>query len=252
MSNKISIKQLILEYLNSKDEGSDRFRRLYRIASLQGVRKFAMDITGEFLTVLLPISANGTVAYPEDYLDWSMLGIVNSEGEAVPLRYNEDLVTIKQGYVNGLTIPVPQQSDIFSSPDGFPFLWANYCNDGSFMHLYGIGGGSPSPGAFQINDEMQCFMIQPGFPYSSILVEYLSNGCDCGDYKIPVFASDAFIAWLRWKDNIDKKGVSDGKIKSLKSEFALEKTAAKARINKARITSMEQVFRHHIKLVARA
>jgi hypothetical protein len=256
--SKISVKQLCLEYLNSRDEGSDRFRRLYRIATLQGVRKFNMDITGTFRTQLLSISPNHTVPFPKDYLTYSMIGIINQAGEGVPLKHNEELVPIKQAFLAAqnkivATPEVPGFINMLNSP-GFPLFWLNYSWGGNWVHLYGLSGGQPTIGQFDIDDQNQCILINPEFPYSEVLVEYLSNGfdCDCNDYMIHTFATDAFLAWLRWKDNIDKKGVSDAKIRSLKNDFAAEKSMAKLRMNPVRIQEMQREYRKAIKLVARA
>lgn len=256
--SKISVKQLCLEYINSRDEGSDRFRRLYRIATLAGVRKFNMDITGSFRTELIEISPNGTVPFPEDYLDYSMVGIINSSGEGVPLRHNEDMVSVKRAFLAATdsitgTPTIPGFSEQLNAP-GYPLFWLNYQWGGSYCHLYGLSGGQPNYGEFQVDDDARCFLIAPGFKYSSILVEYLTNGYDCGcsQYMIHTFAADAFTAWLRWQDNIDKKGVSAGEKQLLRLEFAREKKMARLRLNPVRIAEMQRVFRHHTKLTARA
>lgn len=256
--SKVSIKQLVLEYLNSRDEGDDRFRRLYRIATLEGVRKFNSDIVGSFKTAQLAISANHTVPFPPDYLDYSMIGVVNERGEGVPLIHNEDIIPIKQSFLasqNALVgaPTIPGFIEQLNAP-GYPLFWLNYEWNGNYVHLYGLGGGGPRIGEFSVDDNARCFLINPGFPWDSILVEYLTNGfdCDCNQYMIHTFAADAFMAWLRWKDNIDKKGVSQATIRALKLEWANEKVMARVRLNPVRIQEMERVFRYHTKLVARA
>jgi len=256
--SRISVKQLCLEYLGSKDEGSDRFTRLYDIARLQGIRKFQMDVIGKFRTQLLPISPNGTVPFPPDYLDYSMVGIVNSCGEGVPLKHNEDIIPIKQAFLASqnaqVGVPtIPGFIQQLNAP-GFPLFWLNYQWGDNWVHLYGLGGGPPTYGEFSVDDNARCFLINHGFSYEAILVEYLTNGfdCDCNQYMIHTFAADAFLAWLRWKDNIDKKGISMGYVRELKLEFAREKKMAKLRLNPVRIEEMQRTFRLHTKLVARA
>lgn len=255
--SKIGIKQLILEYLNSKDEGSDRFRRLFRIASLQGVRKFNMDITGKIVTQLLSITANHTVAFPDDYLDYFKIGVINAIGEVVPLKHNEELSTVREAFVAAQkqVVPVPEIPGFIQqlSIPGAPLFWYNYQWGGNWVHLYGLHGGQPNIGEFVIDDATRTFLINPEFPYAEILIEYLSNGydCDCNDYMIHTYATDAFIAWLRWKDNIDKKGVSGSQVRYLRNEFAREKLMAQIRLNPVRVLEMQRVFREHVKLVAR-
>ncbi len=257
--SKISIKQLCLEFLNSKDEGSDRFRRLYRIATLEGVREFNSDITGTFRTVLLSITPNHTVPFPADYLDYSMIGVVNKQGEAVPLKHNENLVQIKQAFLaaNDAVVPVPKipgPLELLNQP-GYPLFFLNYYWGGNWMHLYGIGGGTGIVGEFTVDDRQKCFLVNPGFQWDSILVEYLTNGydCDCDEYMVDVFASTAFLAWLRWKDAIDsRKKFSLSEIDYLRKEFGREKLKARVRLNPVRVKEMEDVKRRLVKLVARA
>lgn len=256
--SKVSIKQLCLEYLNSRDEGDDRFRRIYRLATLAGIRKFNMDIIGEFKTKLIEISSNGTVPFPEDYLTYSMVGIINSCGEGVPLKHNEDIVSVKRAFLaetDSITgVPtIPSFIEQLNAP-GYPLFWLNYEWGDSYYHLYGVGGGQPTYGEFQVDDNARCFLIAPGFQYSSVLVEYLTNGydCNCSQYMIHTFAADAFTAWLRWQDNIDRKGVSIATIDYYKRQFANEKKMAKLRLNPVRVREMEKVFRYHSKMTARA
>lgn len=253
----VSVKQLILEYLSSKDEGADRFIRLYDIARTSGMRKFNMDIQGKFRTVLLPIGANGVVPFPNDYLDYSMIGIINEDGEGVPLKHNEEIVAVKQSYLASAkgvvsTPTIPDFLNQLNTP-GYPLFWLNYEWGDNFMHLYGVGGGRPDLGSFSIDDIARCIRISPGFNYSSILVEYLTDGFDeqTNTYMVDVFAADAFTAWLRWKDNIDKKNVSMRDKEYLRMQFVKEKNIAKMRLNPVKIAEMQDVFRRNIKLVAK-
>lgn len=255
--SKIPINELIAEYLNLKDESSHQFRRLYRIATRQGIREFNMDIQGEFITVLLPVSANGTVAFPNDYLDWSMLGIINGSGEAIPLNYNENLVTVKQGYIakNGIVSAPTIKDGVFCSPSGFPLYWLNFAMGGyGYDHFYGAGGGTGTVGEFTVDEENDCFLVAPGYPYATVLVEYLPDGGDkCCKYFIKDFAAEAFICFLRWKDMTDlRKKVGIAEVRYLKKEYYREKALAKLRLNNAKKDQMQKEFRRNVKLAARA
>jgi hypothetical protein len=217
-----------------------------------------MDVTGTFRTQLLTISPNHTVPFPDDYLDYSMIGIINSQGEGVPLKHNEEILGIKRAFLasQNKLVGVPELPGFINMLNtlGFPLFWWNFQWGGNWVHLYGAEGGQPNIGEFNIDEDNKCFLINPEFPYSEILVEYLSNGfdCSCNDYKIHTFATDAFLAWLRWKDAIDSKKASDSRVKYLRSEFGREKLMAKMRLNPVRVQEMERVYRSRIKLVARA
>jgi hypothetical protein len=228
------------------------------MATLGGVRYFNMDITGKFKTVLLPVTANHTVPFPCDYLNYSMVGIINDSGEAVPLYHNEDLSTVKQAFLTTtqsiVKTPIDGGGELVFGPAAAPFLWLNYFWDGAYINLFGIGGGTGHPGEFNIDENARCFLIGHHFKYSYLLLEYLSNGYDDSDcnYYIHTYAAEAFIAWLRWNDAIDKKGVGFGEKQALKREFGIEELKAKVRLNPVRISECQNICRRNVKLVARA
>lgn len=256
--SRISVKQLVAEFLNSKDEGSDRFRRLYRMATLKGVRLFNMDIQGRFKTVLIYVNANHTVPFPDDYLDYATIAITNQHGEIVPLKRNENLAHVVQGYLTQLqqVVPVPKLPAAieFIDTPGFPFFWLNYCWGGEWMHLYGEAGGRPTVGRFDVDDEARCFLINPEFKYDSILVTYLTNGydCDCKGFTIHTFAAEAFDQWLRWQDIVDqRKKATRADVEYERLRFGAEKKKAKLRLNQAHVNEMQDILREHVKLTAR-
>lgn len=258
MASKIPLTQAMGELIDAMDKSSHEFRRLYNIG-VRGCRKFNMDIYGSFKTVILDVSANGTVEFPKDLLDWSMLGLVNSNGEAVPLTYNESLITLKQQYLASQKkiVTPPQIDDVFTGDltniNNF-FLNFGFNNYG-FIHLYGIGGGTPEVGQFTVDEVNKCFLIDPCYPYSTIVLEYLTDGLDCetNTYMVDVFAVEALQWWVRWMNAVDlPKKYSRADRLDFKNEYLIQKRDAKARINKTRISAMQVVFRNHVKLVARA
>ena len=207
MSSKLPLSQIIAELLDSQDRSSHYFRRLYRIGT-QACRKFNYDIYGQFRSVLLDVSANGTVAWPVDYLDYSTLGIVNANGEVVPLKHNEQLTTLRQQYLTSqqaiTQVPVVPDGITYTSanPTGFPFYWLNYQWGGfGWIHLFGVGGGSVTVGEFVVDHNAKCFRVAPGYPYSTVVLEYLSNGFeqDGQDYMIDLYAVEAIKDYIRYE-----------------------------------------------------
>lgn len=258
MARKLPLKSLIAEMIDAADQSEHYFRQLYRIG-VRGCRKFNMDVYGSFKSVLLEVGDNGAVPFPKDYLDYSMLGIINSVGEAVPLQRNPNLSTLKQQYVQALgkVVEVPSVNDFFAGDlTNLNNYWLNYGFNGiGYIHLYGIGGGTLSVGEFTIDEDSKCFLIQEGYPYSTVMLEYLTDGYDNdnGDYMVDVFAAEALQAWIRWMRALDnRKKYSLSEVMMLKSEYLIQKRDAKVRLNKSTVSEMEQTFRNHVKLVARA
>lgn len=258
MATKIPLKKVIAEIIDAADQSEHQFRQLYRIG-VRGCRKFNMDIYGSFKTVLLDVPSNGEIPWPADYLDFSMLGIVNSYGEAVPLKQNQNIVPLKEQYVAALkeVVEAPTETGFFNGDlTNLNNYWLNFGFNGTgYIHLYGLGGGTYVVGEFEVDDTCKCFRVQPGYPYSTIVLEYLTDGydCDTNEYLVDVFAVEALQMWVRWMRAVDMtKKYTISQAGYYKNEYLLLARAAKMRINKTRVREMEAVFRENVKLVARA
>lgn len=256
---KLPLKQLISEFISSADLSEHHFMRLWNIG-VRGAREFNMDICGNFKTVLLNVNANKTVDFPKDLLTFSKLGILNEFGEIVPLTVNDNMSTLHSQYLaaQGKVVDVPTLNSLinFSSPTQFPFFWFNYY-DGAYggYHLYGLAGGTPVIGQYTINENDKTIYLSDDWPYESVLMEYLADGfdCDAEDYMIDSKASEAMLAFIRWnnaKDNRKKFGA--GEVNMFMRDYYRERKLAKRRLNSVDITQMQQVFRSHVKLVAKA
>lgn len=261
MATKQPLKEIIAELIDQNDRSEHYFRRLYRLG-VQGARKFHYDLTGSFRSVLLPVSANHSVAWPCDYLDYSTLGIVNNCGEVVPLVHNEDLSLLRQQYLASQqkVVQVPVVPDGFANsvenPQAYSFFWLNYeWGAEGWMHLYGVGGGAPAVGEFTVDPNNKCFYVPHYFPYGTVMLEYLSDGYaeEGCDYMVDIFAVEAIKWWIRWQDAIGlpkKNGL--GMVEYYKREYLIARRDARSRINHARINEMQVIFRNNIKLTARA
>lgn len=256
--SKVSLKSIIAELIDAADQSEHQFRQLYRIG-VRGCRKFNMDVYGSFKTVLLYVNPDNTVDFPKDYLDYSMLGIVNPCGEPIPLIHNPNLSTLKQQYVKelGKVVSVPSSNDFFAGDlTNLNNYWLNFgFNATGYVHLYGLGGGTAEVGEFTVDDNCRKFLLQDGYPYSTIMLEYLTDGYDNDndDYMIDVFAVEALQAWIRWMRALDnRKRYSLSEVMMLKGEYLIQKRDAKYRLNKSTISEMEATFRYHVKLTARA
>ncbi len=258
MASKIPLRQVIAELIDAADQSEHQFRHLYRIG-VRGCRKFNMDVYGSFKTVLLEVQSDNTVPFPKDYMDYSMLGIVNANGEAIPMTHNPNLSTLKSQYIAALgeTVDVPSAGDFFAGDlTNLNNYWLNFGFNGSgYTHLYGIGGGTYEIGQFTIDDNCKAFLLQEGYPYQTIMLEYLTDGYDENndDYMVDVFAVEALQSWIRWMRAQDMtKKYSLSQIAYYKGEYLIQKRDAKIRLNKTVVKEMEATFRRSVKLVARA
>ena len=255
---KIPLKQIIAELIDSRDSSSHEFRRLYNIG-VRGIREFNTDVVGAYTTKLLDVNANKTVDLPDDYVTYSKLGIINEKGEIVTLRLNNQLSTYNIGRdlkadrfedvpnVTAITNP--------SIPYSYPFVFYNFFISNQSFNLFGLGGGGQNMGDYKFDEECGVIVLGPKFQYEKILLEYLSDGmdCDANDYMVDSRASEALLAYVRWKSSLDMpKKYGQGIIREYKAEFKSERLKAKMRINKFNVAEFEDMHRITSKLAPRA
>jgi len=252
------LRQIIAQFLDSADQSSHQFRRLYNIG-VRGCKEFNLDITGQFKTVLLPVNPNKTVTLPQDYLTYSKMGIVNERGEIITFTKNEQLSQYHAIYTQQVerNEGVPELTTIgnYVAPLPYPYLYSNYWNGGTSYNLFGLNSGTANITEFDIDEGAGVILLNQHTRYEEMLLEYLSDGYDelADDYKIDVRAEEAFICYLRWKQATDLiKKFSASQVREYKNEYYRERKLAKMRINKALVSEFTKTKRSLTKLVPKA
>jgi hypothetical protein len=255
---KIGLKKIVAELIDSKDSGSHEFRRLYNIG-VRGIREFNTDITGTFVTKLLDVKANKTVELPDDYISYSKVGIINEKNEIVTLRFNNQLsdYNFSNELKNERFEGVPRVTSITnpSVPISSPFVFYNFFISNQSYNLFGIGGAGQNIGEYKIDEDCGVIILGATFQYEKVLLEYLSDGmdCDADDYMVDSRASEALLAYIRWKSALDMpKKFGQGMIRDYKAEYKSERLKAKMRINKIVVSEFEDIHRITNKLAPRA
>ena len=255
---KIKLKEIVGQYLNSAEQSSHEFLRLWNIA-VKGMKyEFNLDVSGSLKTVLLDVNPNKTVLLPCDYITYSKIGVLNNMGEVVTYKRNEYLARINPTKENRLegTPQVPNGLSPYLFSPYYPDYYFNFFDGGSSYHLYGADSGTPTFGEYNVDEDAGIIYLGLNNTYQSqIVLEYLSDGFseNINDYELDVRASEAMIAYIRWndaKDNRKKFGFNE--VRGLKSEYYREKRLAKTRINKFVLNELEDVSRRANKLVAKA
>lgn len=255
---KIGLKTIVAELIDSKDSSSHEFRRLYNIG-VRGVREFNTDIVGNFTTALLDVNANKTVPLPEDYVSFSKMGVINEKGEIVTLRSNPQLSNYNDGHILKTDrfegVPTLGTITYSSIPYNYPYIYYNFFIANQSYNLFGIGGGGQDIGQYKIDEACGTIILGPDFRYDKILLEYLNDGLDrkCDDYMVDSRASEALLAYIRWKSSLDMpKKFGQGMIQEYKREYKTERLKAKMRINKIVVSEFEDIQRITNKLAPRA
>lgn len=196
--NYITLDSVINDYIDASEQSVHKYAKLYNIA-YRGMQEMGLDFFYKIKTVKLPIdTTNYTAQLPNDYINYSKIGVLNSKGEIIPLTFNSKM-----------TFYADQQPDrIALTTDDTLLTWYqnqapifyNYWDGYGFTNVYGVPSGSPFVGNFNIDDANGVILLNQYFYYDYIMIEYLASPNPEEKYMIPMQFREAMIAYLAWQD----------------------------------------------------
>lgn len=193
----ITLESIIYDYINQAELSNNKYYKLFHLA-FRAMEDCGLDFFYQVKSVKLPINSNKTITLPEDYRQYTKLGVLNGAGELVPLKYNDKLTnladliptrladTTSSNFVNMYS---------FSSP-----IFFNFWNGNSYTNLYGVDGTGLYGGGFKIDDANGVILLDSNFGYTGLVLEYIANPNPDQDFKVPAQFREAIIYWLAWKD----------------------------------------------------
>lgn len=197
MEKYLPLKQVVAEYLDQTQKSIKDFDRCWVIA-FRALRHINFSVAAEPKSCRLPVNANKTVDLPADYKALSKIGVVNDKGEILPVAHNAGLSIFRDNNPNRLT----QLFSSISSTDPVVIpnsLYLNFYDNGSYSHLFGVGGGLITYGEYRLDERNNVIVLNEDFAYSDIIIEYISSPIEDGDYMVPECLSEAIIAFIEWK-----------------------------------------------------
>lgn len=225
----ILLDSIITDYLVESEQSNSKYFKLFHLA-FRGMENLGLDFFYQIRSVKLPVLSNKTVMLPADYLNYQKVGVFNSTGEVIPLKYNEKLTTYADLLPN--RIDRTQDNTLFELSINNTPIWFNYWNGDVFVNLYGIPSGSPFVGGFKIDNTNGVILLDENFGYDYICIEYIASPKEGEDYYLPIQFREAMIAWLAWKDStagIPRTHIHLGDKRDKRHEFFNERRLANAR-----------------------
>lgn len=228
----VPLKTVVSYTLDEEEQSMGSFDR-YWVFAFRGLVDLEFEITAEPITVRLPVPGNKAVPFPQDYISWVKIGVLNNTGEISTLKVNTALTTFKDSNPNRLQKLTADITDSFPLLLNNPF-YINYYMNGYFQPMFGVGGGLIQYGECVVDETNNLIVLNPEFRYDHIMLQYISSPEKNGDYVIPTYAQEALIAWIRWKAK-----------KAPRQEYYAAKKEARARAPKKRVNlqNFNQVIR---------
>lgn len=193
----VSLDTVINLYLDRSEQSVHKYYKCWQIA-FSGMEELGLDFFYQIKSVKLPVNSNLTVSLPDDYLNYSKVGVLNSQGEIIPMGYNNKLTTFADLQPDRLE--KTQDNTItdliqFNTP-----IWYNYWNNGAFSSLYGLPSGSPFIGSFKVDNHNGVILLSENFGYEYIMLEYVASPKQGEEYYIPIQFKTALMWYIAYND----------------------------------------------------
>lgn len=241
----ISVDECVAGYLDMSEQSTHKQFKCTQIA-FNGMRQMGLDFFYTLKTVKLPVNANLTVNLPEDYLNYSKVGVFNDRSEIIPLIYNNKLTFFEDQTVNRQADT--EDGSLFNFFDFNSEVFYNYWNGDIFENLYGLPSGGPFIGSFRIDNEAGLVVLGEGFTYPYIVLEYIASPKpQQGTYYLPFQFKEALMAYIAWQDIIYLPSSRRGNLgdkEQRKRNFYNERRLANARY---RPLYLEQEYENNLR-----
>jgi len=225
----ITLDSVINDYLEESEQSIHKYVKCFNLA-FRGMEQLGIDFFYQIKSVKLPVLPNKTVSLPSDYINYSKIGVLNSKGEVIPLKYNNKLTNYAELLPD--RIEKTQDNTLYNFYLPTSPIFYNYWGSGSLGNLYGIPSGAPFVGSFKVDHGNGIILLDENFFYEYIIIEYVSSPKEGEEYYVPIVFREALIAYLAWTDIRSMPSSRKGNLgdkRDRRHEFYNERRLAQAR-----------------------
>jgi hypothetical protein len=256
--NKVTLDQIINDFIITiadDDYAGSASDTQIRTHALRGIREMGFDMSKIIKSLKITVdTATNTVELPDDYVDWSKVGVVGSDGIVYVLGENKN-VNYSQAYANASGTKVGTAAEATDSDgdgvydridskgatnsgspsssddvmQGFDsFIFRNYVY-GASNGLYGIGGGHMY-GNFRVNLDQNRIELETNQNINEVVFEYIADEARSKNPSIHVYAEEALMSYMYYKIIERKATVPANEKARARQEYYNERRKANARI----------------------
>lgn len=237
----ISIDECINSYMLRAELSNHKYFKLWHLA-FEAMTEMGLDAFYHVKSIKIPVQANLTAPLPADYLQYSKVGVLNQQGEIIPMGINNKLTVAFDLSPNRLT--QVQDNTLPTQINEQGVWWYNYWNGQGMGNAYGLPSGSPFIGSFKIDTANGVIVLSENFSYEYVMLEYVSSPSpNAGDYYVPIQFKRAVIAYLSWNDIIDipvKTHMMNANVDRRRREYFNERRLAIARYDPINLPDLYQ------------
>ena len=243
----VSINQIVNDFILTS-EGDDfantSSSTLLRNYALRGIREMGFDIMKRVKSLKLSINQdNSTVELPDDFVDYTKIGVVGGDGLIYVFGENKNQNIAMQYVTDAAKNPIDSNDDGVYDREDAKFIgngrgslsdfesytFRNFLYEGNIGRAYGIGGGQYS-GEFRINYEQNRIELYSTSQYDEVVIEYIADEARSENPSIHIYAENALRSYVYYKLVERKANVPMGEKMRARQEYYNERRLANARL----------------------
>jgi hypothetical protein len=267
--NYIPLEEIVNDYILSIDTDdnagnvSDNTVRSY---ALRGIREMGFDMLKRIRSVKISVNqSNLTAELPDDYVDWTKVGVVGDDGLVYVLGENKN-INYSQAYAKdsfgnlidsdndgvydrvdskGGTDSGSPASALIDNPYD-SYMFQNYFASGAPAALYGIGGGQ-TYGQFRVNLDQNRLELSGNGDIAEIVIEYVADEARSKNPSVHAYAEEALRAYIYYKIVERKSSVPANEKARARGEYYNEYRKANARMKSFKKSEALRTIRKNFK-----
>lgn len=241
--NYINISQVVNDFivtLDHDDYAGHVPDTTIRTHALRGVREMGFDMLQVVRSLKLTVDqTTDSVELPCDYVDWTKVGVIGSDGLVYVLGHNKNLNYAQKMKECG---ECEDREDSKTSTAGFStvggdgissgfdsYIFRNFVYQNNEGRLYGVGGGSYY-GEFRVNLDQNRIEIETNAGISEIVLEYIADEARSENPRVHVYAEEALRSYIYYKIIERKSSVPANEKARARQEYYNERRKANSRI----------------------
>jgi len=243
----VSVDQIVNDFmltLDGDDYANNATSTIVRNYALRGIREMGFDIMKRIKSLKLEVNTdNSTVELPDDFVDYTKIGVVAKDGLIYVFGENKNQNMALQYVTDAAGNPIDSNSDgVYDREDAKfvaetrasvsdfeSYTFRNFLYEGNIGRAYGIGGGMYS-GEFRINYEQNRIELYSTEGYGEVVIEYIADEARSENPSIHLYAENALRSYIYYKLIERKANVPFGEKGRARQEYYNERRLANARL----------------------
>ena len=240
--NTISVDDVVNEFILLNDEDgyvSHATETVVRNFALRGIREMNFDIARRIKSLLLtPDQTLKTLELPDDFVDWTKIGVIGSDGLLYVFGENKNISATMEydgasSNVDSAGVRVRKDAKQVGDGDSIfkgyqSYIYRNYLYEATEGGIYGIGGGRYS-GEFRINYEQNRIELSLNSDVTQVAIEYIADEARSANPSIHIYAENALQSYIYYRLVERKVGVPMEKQRA-RQEYYNERRLANSRM----------------------